>query len=151
MPVASTTRSPMASTRRPTPSAEASRMNAKADSTAPTSARPTPKWCANSGMTGATMPNPTATLNATAVSTATSFGRSPKTFVRNRCIRVTLPVAPPASTQVVADDVVAELVIGRREHPSAVALGELLDEVDQTLVRGEHEDVQRRPASRHLV
>src|SRR5450755_2707196 len=151
MPVASTTRSPMASTRRPTPSAEASRMKANADSTAPTSARPTPKWCANSGMTGATMPNPTATLNATAASTATSFGRSPNTFARHRCIRVTLPVAAPARAQVVADDVVAELVIGRREHPAAVAFGKLLDEVDQTLVLSQHEDVERRAAPGHLV
>src|SRR6185437_6066184 len=109
-------------------------------------------------MTGATMPNPTATLNATAASTATSFGRSPNTLTRSRCIGVTLPppadpqpgsyprrlpVPPAACPQIVAHHVVAKLVIGRREDASAVSLGQLVDEIDEALVVGEHEHVER--------
>ena len=60
-------------------------------------------------------------------------------------------VAPAPSPQIVAHHVVAELVIGRREDASAVALGQLVDEVDEALVLGEHEDVERRAAPRHLV
>ena len=83
MPVARTTRSPTRLTRRPLASAETRRMNAKAEMTAPAAVRPTPKSRAKTGMAGATTPNPTATANATAVSTVTSRGSEPK----NRDIR----------------------------------------------------------------
>jgi len=44
----------------------------------------TPKFLANSGIAGATIPKPRATENATAVRTATSGGRDPKGLRRAR-------------------------------------------------------------------
>src|SRR5436190_17269632 len=74
MPRVKMMRSPTASTRRPHPSAETNRIRANAEITAPTAVLPTPKECANSGIAGATTPNPMATATATAASTATSRG-----------------------------------------------------------------------------
>ena len=69
-----TTRAPKAFTIRPTPSADTNRINANALITADEANRSTPKLRANSGIAGATIPNPAATKNATAASTATSRG-----------------------------------------------------------------------------
>ncbi len=78
IPEASTTRSPRRLTNRPATGAEAKRTSAKTEMTAPAARLLTPKALANNGIAGATMPNPSATENATAVSTATSGGRDPK-------------------------------------------------------------------------
>src|SRR5665213_3187572 len=60
------------------------------------------------------------------------------------CPRPPASAAPAAArSQIVAHHVVAELVVGRREDPSAVAFGELVHEIDEPLVVGEHEDVER--------
>ncbi len=86
MPVPSTTRSPSRFTSRPQPSAETSRISAKALITAPAAVRETPKLRAKTGIAGATMPKPAATKNATADSTATSTG-SPRSGPRPISVR----------------------------------------------------------------
>ncbi len=79
MPVASTARSPNRLTNRPPGRPVARRMNANADTTAPTAALPTPNSLAKTGMAGDWMPKPTATVNATAVRILTSRGSSRNT------------------------------------------------------------------------
>src|SRR3954454_18832552 len=76
MPVASTSRSPTESIRRPVGSANAMRRNANALMTAAAAALPTPKSRAKTGSAGATIPKPRATKNATTTRTPTSRGRS---------------------------------------------------------------------------
>ena len=78
MPVAITTGSPNRSTRRPAGSAPTMRIRANALTTLAAAAVLTPKWRANAGMSGATIPNPSATVNATAVRMGTSRGRPRK-------------------------------------------------------------------------
>ena len=74
MPVARTTRSPSRLTRLPPAKAETKRMRAKTLMTDDAAKLETPKVLAKTGMAGARMPKPSATKNATAVSTATSRG-----------------------------------------------------------------------------
>ena len=74
MPVASTIRSPRRSTSRPPPSAETSRIRAKTEMTAPAWMLSTPKSLANTGMAGATMPNPRATAEGDGGEDRTSGG-----------------------------------------------------------------------------
>src|SRR5476649_2292476 len=78
IPVARTTRSPRRLTSRPATGADTKRTNANTEMTAPAAKLLTPKFLANSGIAGATIPKPRATENATAVRTATSGGRDPK-------------------------------------------------------------------------
>ena len=68
--------SPNRSIRRPAGSAPATRISANALTTLAAVAVLTPNWRANSGMAGATIPYPSATVNETAVRTSTSRGRS---------------------------------------------------------------------------
>ena len=115
--------------------------------------------------------SPSATEKATAVSTATSGGRS-RSGIADRaahgsaepCGRVGRhgTARPPAvsvgagagrgqphgaaGAQVVADDVLAEPVGVGGEHPAAVAPGDLVDEAAQPRVVAEHEDVERGAA-----
>ena len=76
MPTASITRSPKALTSRPLNGAAISRAAANALMTALAAVLLTPKWLANSGIAGATTPNPSATMNATIASAVTSVGSS---------------------------------------------------------------------------
>src|SRR5476649_592899 len=84
IPVARTTRSPRRLTSRPATGADTKRTNANTEMTAPAAKLLTPKFLANSGIAGATIPKPRATENATAVRTATSGGRDPKGLRRAR-------------------------------------------------------------------
>src|SRR4051794_16385626 len=70
----SATRSPARSTRRPPPIPDSSRISANADTTAPAAVGPTPNCRANSGTAGTTMPNPSATQNATSARVNVSRG-----------------------------------------------------------------------------
>jgi hypothetical protein len=74
MPVPSTKRSPSASISRPAGNAKAIRRKANALTTPAAAAVPTWKLRANNGSAGATMPNPSATKNATTARTRTSRG-----------------------------------------------------------------------------
>ena len=74
-PVARTRRSPSRLTSHPPAGPNTRRMKAKADTTAPAAVWPTPNRRAKVGMTGATMPYPTATETATAARAQTSRGR----------------------------------------------------------------------------
>src|SRR5690349_19144652 len=76
IPAESMTRSPNALTIRPANGAVTSRAAANALITALASVLLTPKCSANSGIAGATTPNPTATMNATAARAPTSTGSS---------------------------------------------------------------------------
>src|SRR5580765_5968328 len=87
MPEARMIRSPKASTNRPLPSADTKRISANAEITAPAAVLPTPNERANSGLAGATTPNPTATATDTAVRTATSRGRSRNGLLTSRSVR----------------------------------------------------------------
>src|SRR5450631_1587100 len=69
--------------------AEAKRTRANTEMTAPAARLVTPKFLANSGMAGATIPKPSATEKATTVRTATSGGRDPKGF---RGARIRAPI-----------------------------------------------------------
>src|SRR6185437_8488791 len=117
MPVPSTTRSPIRFTSRPTPSAETSRISAKALTTPAAAVRDTPKLRANTGMAGATMPKPAATKNATADSTATSIG-SPRSGPRP--ISRTLAGSPGS-----AGSVGLPALMDIRPDPPVVQLGDL--------------------------
>ena len=74
MPVARMTRSPSRLTRLPPAKAETKRISAKTLITDDAARLETPNVFANTGIAGARMPKPSATKNATAVSTATSRG-----------------------------------------------------------------------------
>ena len=76
MPAAITPGSPKRSTRRPAGSAPTTLISANTLITLAAAATLTPNWRAKAGMAGATIPNPSATVNATAVRIATSGGRS---------------------------------------------------------------------------
>ena len=75
IPAAITPGSPKRSTRRPAGSAPTTRISANTLITPAAAVTLTPNWRANAGMAGATIPNPSATVNETAVRTATSGGR----------------------------------------------------------------------------
>jgi hypothetical protein len=77
-PTQSTVRSPILLTSQPLGAALRNRINAKTLITELAAKFDTSKVCANTGIIGATIPKPSATQNATAVSTATSRGRSRK-------------------------------------------------------------------------
>jgi len=89
IPLASTSRSPRRSTNRPATGAEAKRTSANTEMTAPAAKLLTPKSLANRGIAGASIPNPSATENATAVSTATSGGNDPNGLRADPAGRVT--------------------------------------------------------------
>ncbi len=76
MPAAITLCSPNRSTSRPAGSAPSTLSSANALTTPAAEAVLTPKWRANAGMSGATIPNPSATVNEIAVRMATSAGRA---------------------------------------------------------------------------
>ena len=76
MPAAITGGAPKRSTSRPAGSAPNTRISANTLITLAAAATLTPNWRAKAGMTGATIPNPSATVNDTAVRIATSGGRS---------------------------------------------------------------------------
>ncbi len=75
MPAAITPGSPKRSTRRPAGSAPITRISANTLIPLAAVATLTPNWRAKAGMAGATIPNPSATMNETAVRIATSGGR----------------------------------------------------------------------------
>ena len=77
-PIHNTLRSPNLFTNQPLGAALIKRINAKTLITELAANAETSKVCAKTGMIGATIPKPRATQNATAVSTATSPGRSLK-------------------------------------------------------------------------
>ena len=83
MPTAITACSPNRSTSRPAGSAPRTRISANALITLAAAAVLTPNCRANAGIAGATIPYPSATVNETAVSTATSRG-SPRNGLRSR-------------------------------------------------------------------
>ena len=76
IPAAITPGSPKRSTRRPTGSAPTTRISANTLITPAAAVTLTPNWRAKAGMAGATIPNPSATVNETAVRIGTSGGRS---------------------------------------------------------------------------
>ena len=76
IPAAITPGSPKRSTRRPAGSAPTTRISANTLITLAAVVTSTPNWRAKAGMAGATIPNPSATVNETAVRIATSGGRS---------------------------------------------------------------------------
>ncbi len=76
IPAAMTRRSPKRSTRRPAGRAPSTRSRANALTTLAAAAVLTPKCRANAGISGATIPNPSATVKETAVRMATSAGMS---------------------------------------------------------------------------
>src|SRR5690242_5440868 len=78
MPVAITAGCPNRSARRPAGSAPTIRIRANALTTPAAAAVLTPKWRANAGMSGATIPKPSATVNEMAVRIGTSRGRPRK-------------------------------------------------------------------------
>ena len=78
MPVAITAGCPNRSARRPAGSAPTMRIKANALTTPAAAAVLTPKWRANAGMSGATIPKPSATVNEMAVRIGTSRGRPRK-------------------------------------------------------------------------
>ena len=76
IPAAITPGSPKRSTRRPAGSAPTTRISANTLITPAAAVTLTPNWRAKAGMAGATIPNPSATMNETAARIATSGGRS---------------------------------------------------------------------------
>ncbi len=76
IPAAITPGSPNRSTRRPAGSAPTTLISANTLITLAAAATLTPNWRAKAGIAGATSPNPSATVNATAERIATSGGRS---------------------------------------------------------------------------
>src|SRR5215469_12035108 len=91
MPVAITAGWPNRSARRPAGSAPTMRIRANALTTLAAAAVLTPKWRANAGMSGATIPKPSATVNEMAVRIGTSRGRPRK---GPRCGRNTNGILP---------------------------------------------------------
>ena len=77
-PIQSTVRSPILFTSQPLGAALRKRISAKTLITELAAKFDTSNVCAKTGIIGATIPNPSATQNATAVRTATSRGRSLK-------------------------------------------------------------------------
>ena len=97
IPMPRITRSPTRSTSQPAGGEDTNRVSAKIEMTALAANAETPKSLANSGMTGKTMPKPTATAKATAVSTATSRGMPRKvdaTHSQGRATRLTRSIQP---------------------------------------------------------
>src|SRR5215813_8379614 len=78
MPTAITAGWPSRSARRPAGSAPTMRISANALTTLAAAAVLTPKWRANAGISGATIPKPSATVNEMAVRIGTSRGRPRK-------------------------------------------------------------------------
>ena len=94
MPVAITAGWPNRSARRPAGSAPMMRMRANALTTLAAAVVLTPKWRANAGMSGATIPNPSATVKEMAVRIGTSRGRPRKGPRGGRSTNGILPAAP---------------------------------------------------------
>src|SRR5215468_565482 len=90
MPVAITAGCPNRSARRPAGSAPTMRIRANALTTPAAAAVLTPKWRANAGMSGATIPKPSPTVNEMAVRIGTSRGR-PRKGPRGRNTKGILP------------------------------------------------------------
>jgi len=97
MPVAMTTGWPNRSARRPAGSAPTMRMRANALTTLAAAAVLTPKWRPNAGMSGATIPNPSATVKEMAVRIGTSRGRSRKGPREGRSTNGILPAGAGAN------------------------------------------------------
>src|SRR4051812_40702998 len=74
-------------------------------------------------------------------------GGGPDGFRRPQMISSLVPPPPPPGTQVVAHDVLPQRGRIGREHPTAVAGREVLDEVDEPGLVVEHEDVDGRAAA----
>src|SRR5690242_20311932 len=136
MPVASTIRSPNRSTMRPATGANTSRMTANAATTENAAVLSTPNCLANRLIAGATIPNPRATENATAVRTATSGGRS-RSGLRSRLVIARhaprrapgWSATPATQSEEVVHDVLAQPLGVGGEHPAAVAPRDVLDEL----------------------